>query len=233
MLAMSCALTVECRLVVSRNRRRNSSVRYAERLRLGGDDALDALALDDAGQDAVHAHLVRPGLDREAFGEADDAPLRRGVRACACAKAVAAGDGREVDDAAAAGGLDERHRLARAVEHAVQIDGDAAVPVLGADVLDLGGRAGDAGVVDEHVEAAELVVSPHRKAARHLRDMPRRRGARKSLPAATRAPHRRHRRRAPARRASTKVCAIARPIPAAPAVTRTRLPIGGQFHRVR
>ena len=44
--------------------------------------------------------------------------------------------------------LDQRHRLARAIEHAVQIDRDAAVPVLGSMSSTLRGRPGDAGVVD-------------------------------------------------------------------------------------
>ena len=49
-----------------------------------------------------------------------------------------------------------RHRLARAIEHPVQVDGDAAVPIFRPDVLDLRGRPGDAGIVHEHVEAAEV-----------------------------------------------------------------------------
>jgi len=64
----------------------------------------------------------------------------------------------EIDDRAAARRLDERHALPRAVEHAVQVDGDAAVPVLDLDVLDLGGGPRDAGVVDQHVETAERAL---------------------------------------------------------------------------
>src|SRR5690348_14170097 len=94
---------------------------------LRGDDALDALAFDDAGQDAVDAHLVRPGLDREALGEADHTPFRGGVRA-ALREAVAPGRGREVDDRTTARALDERHRLPRAIEHAGEVDRDAALP---------------------------------------------------------------------------------------------------------
>ena len=51
--------------------------------------------------------------------------------------------------------LDQRHCAPGAVEHAVQVDSDAAVPVCGREILDLPGRAGDAGVVDEHVQPAE------------------------------------------------------------------------------
>src|SRR5436190_2090134 len=52
-------------------------VAHAERLGLGADHALDALALRDARKDAVGPDLVGPGLDREALGEPDHAPLRR------------------------------------------------------------------------------------------------------------------------------------------------------------
>src|SRR5205814_3305125 len=54
-------------------------VAQAMRTRLGGNVALDALAFDDAGKNGVDPHLVRPGFDRQALGEADDAPLRRRV----------------------------------------------------------------------------------------------------------------------------------------------------------
>src|SRR6266849_2759233 len=129
----------------------------AEPFRFRLDHALDALALDDAGLDAVDAHLVRAGLGGEAFGESDHAELGRGIRR-AHREGEPAGGGGEVDDAAAARGLDQRHRLARAVEHAVQVDRDAALPVLGADVLDLRRRSGDAGVVHQHVEPAEMAL---------------------------------------------------------------------------
>ena len=71
-------------------------------------------------------------------------------------KAEPAGGRGQIDDAAAARRLEHRHGQPRAVEHAVQVDGDAALPVLDVDVLDLAGGPGDAGVVDQHVEAAEL-----------------------------------------------------------------------------
>ena len=80
MLAMSCAVTVVFRLTPSTIFACTSSSGHAERLGLGRDHAVDALALDDAGLDAVHAHLVRAGLGREALGEADHRPFRRGIR---------------------------------------------------------------------------------------------------------------------------------------------------------
>src|SRR5947208_3837542 len=130
---------------------------YAEAFCLRLDHALDALALDHAGLDAVDAHLFGTGFGGQALREADHRPFCRRIRG-AHREGKAPGGRRQVDDAAAARRLDHRHRLARAVEHAVQVHRDAAVPVLGADVLDPGGRSRYAGVVHQHVEAAELAL---------------------------------------------------------------------------
>src|SRR4051812_20026246 len=46
---------------------------HAQGLRLGIDHPVDALSLDDAGADAVHADPVGAGFHRKAFGEADHA----------------------------------------------------------------------------------------------------------------------------------------------------------------
>src|SRR5207237_9795276 len=108
-------------------------------------------------QDAVDAHLCACRLDGETLGEADDAPFRRRGGA-ARREAVPGGSGGQVDDRAAARALYERHRLSRAVEHAVQVHRDAALPVFGTDVLDLGGGTGDAGVIHQHVQAPELAL---------------------------------------------------------------------------
>jgi hypothetical protein len=105
--------------------------------------------------DRVDADVRGAELDREALGETDDRPFRRRVRRTQ-AKAESPGDRRQVDDAAAPRRLEQRHRAARAVEHAVQVDGDRAVPIGDADVLDRRGRPGDPGVVDQHVETAEM-----------------------------------------------------------------------------
>ena len=58
--------------------------------------------------------------------------------------------------AAAARGLDRRHGLARAIEHAVEIDGDAAVPVLDPDVLDLAGGPAAPAVTSTRNPLAEV-----------------------------------------------------------------------------
>src|SRR5256884_6763380 len=147
---------------------------HAEALCLRLDHALDALALDHTGLDAVDAHLLGTGLGGQALREADHRPFCRRIRG-AHREGEPPGGRRQVDDAAAPRRLDHRHRLARAIEHAVQVHRDAAVPVLRADVLDPGGRSGYAGVVHQHVEAAELALDVAEKAVdvgelRHVGD---------------------------------------------------------------
>ncbi len=51
--------------------------------------------------------------------------------------------------------LEVRDGEPRHVEHRGQIDGDHLVPVVGRILLDRQRQAGDAGIVDQHVEAAE------------------------------------------------------------------------------
>ena len=62
--------------------------------------------------------------------------------------------GGDVDDGAAAS-AHVRNGILRAEEDAAQVDGDLAIPLLGRQ---FGNRAVDldAGVVDEHIEAAEF-----------------------------------------------------------------------------
>ena len=69
----------------------------AVRLRLGFQHPADAVAGDQAGQDGVDPYALRPQLDRQRLGEADDAPFRRGIGA-AQREAEAAGRGGQVDD---------------------------------------------------------------------------------------------------------------------------------------
>src|SRR5262249_35414994 len=63
----------------------------------------------------------------------------------------------EINDAAAAGRLEHRYAEPRAIEHAVQVDVDAAAPVVDTDLLHFVGGTGDACVVHQHVESAEIV----------------------------------------------------------------------------
>ena len=106
------------------------------------------------GQDGVDADVGGPELLGEALGEADDAPFGGGVGG-AEGIAVAPGGRGHVDDGAAPGCLEHRHRVMRAQELPGQVDVDAAPPVGGRDLLDAAGRPGNAGIVDQRVEAAE------------------------------------------------------------------------------
>jgi hypothetical protein len=73
-----------------------------------------------------------------------------------------------------------RHRKPRTVELPGQADVQAAVPVFGIHLLDLRGRPGDAGIVDQHVEAAEFCQCLGEQVCDCLavRDVARRRGDR-------------------------------------------------------
>ena len=62
---------------------------------------------------------------------------------------------RQIDDRAAPVLLQNRHRAPAAQIGCVQIDGQRAAPIVRLHVLHIGGRSGDAGVVDHNVEAAE------------------------------------------------------------------------------
>ena len=129
-------------------------IREAELGGAGTNDAFDARALDDSGQDRVHGDARGAELLGEALGEADDAELRRRIGR-AVGVAMAARRRGHVDDGAAAVGLEKRHGPARTEELAGEVDIDAAPPGRGIDLLDRARRAGDAGIVDQHVEAAE------------------------------------------------------------------------------
>ena len=123
---------------------------------LAAIDAVDPLALHRAGADRIDPDLIGAELDRERLGQPDHRPLRSAVRR-AQRKAEAARGGRQIDDRAAARGPDVRHGAARAQVLPGDVDLERAPPVLGRDLLDRSGRPGDAGVVDQDVDAAELL----------------------------------------------------------------------------
>ena len=70
---------------------------------------------------------------------------------------MAAGDRADVDDVAAARAAHDRQRGVRAVEQAEAVDVDHLAPLLGRRAGD-GAEQHHAGVVDQPVEAAELLV---------------------------------------------------------------------------
>src|SRR5207245_161663 len=104
---------------------------------LVADDAADARALDEAGEDRVDADAVGAELHRQRAGEADHAPFGGGVGAPE-REAELAGGGAEVDDAAPAGLAQGGDGPAGAVEHRREIDLQGGVELLGGDVLDPG-----------------------------------------------------------------------------------------------
>src|SRR4051794_12084899 len=99
------------------------------------DHAAHAVAVDRAGADRVHADVVGAELDGERLGQADHAPLGGDVGR-AHAEAVLAGGRCQVDDAAAPGALHGRDHPCAGAPVAGQVDGNAALPVGGVDVLD-------------------------------------------------------------------------------------------------
>ena len=107
------------------------------------------------GQMALTRMRCGGQLDGRAVRQVDHRRLGRrvGQRAGAAAEP---GDRRGVDDAAAAALLDHHpRRVLDAEEHAAHEDGERAVPVVDADLGERTERAADAGVVEQHVEAAE------------------------------------------------------------------------------
>src|SRR6266404_2272478 len=123
----------------------------------GGDRAARA--------DGVDVDVVTGELERGDAGHADDGALAAGVDGVGRAREALAGDRGDVDDdAAAAGNHLARHAL-QAEEHALAVDAHDAVPVGLGEIHDV--RApGDAGIVDQHIDAAERLDH----AAHHLVD---------------------------------------------------------------
>ena len=110
--------------------------------------------LRGGGRDAVDRDVVAGKLLAERLGQRDDAGLRRriggGVRI-----ALLAGDRGDVDDAAVVLRDHQRHHGAAAQERPVEIDAHHLRPCLRRIFGDRHVGPGDAGVVDQDVDAAE------------------------------------------------------------------------------
>ena len=107
---------------------------------------------DAAGADVRAAHAVLAQLDVERPHEADLAELRRVVDRLARER-VDAGDRRERDEVPAAVGRDEvRQRGPRRVQHALEVDVDHELELLGIE-LEKRPVGADAGVGDDDVQA--------------------------------------------------------------------------------
>ena len=110
--------------------------------------------------------LCGPQFLGQGLGQADDGSLGGGVRR-APGGAEAADRRRHVDDAAGPRLLQHRYGATAVVVNAVEVDLDGLAPIVGLDVLQVGDWAGDPGVIDQYVEAAEgsghvLEHPPHR-----------------------------------------------------------------------
>ena len=106
----------------------------------------------EAGRHRVHAHVCRCRLDRRAPRECHYSCLRRCVVRLALLGAPAE-HGRVVHDDAEAARQHVLQRGARAAERAVQCHIEHTRPLVVGHVDEVG-RAAEAGVVDDHVEAA-------------------------------------------------------------------------------
>src|SRR5262249_5007705 len=115
---------------------------------------------DVAGRDHVGAHVAGAELARKGLREADDPGLRGGVVRLP-GVAVDADDAGDVHDRARAPSHHPARRRAARVEDAAQVRVDDLAPVLVGHTRDQT-VAGEAGVVDEHVQVASLLDEPLR-----------------------------------------------------------------------
>jgi hypothetical protein len=110
--------------------------------------------IDHGGDDAVDEHARARELLAHRLRERDHAGLRGRVRGHVRV-ALLAGDRGDVDDAPAGPLQHVRHARPRAVEDAVEVHLHDAPPLVGRVLDERRGRAGDAGVVHEHVDLPE------------------------------------------------------------------------------
>ena len=181
-------------------------------------------------RDAVDRDVVAGQLLAERLGQRDDAGLRRriggGVRI-----ALLAGDRGDVDDAAVVLRDHQRHDGAAAQERPVEIDAHHLRPGLRRIFGDRHVGPGDAGVVDQDVDAAERrrpwrrarVRSPATRSRR--RRTPRRGRFRRNSSAVFAASVASRSQIATAAPESSKRATMARPMPCAPPVTTAVLPV--------
>ena len=109
---------------------------------------------DEAGVDRVHPDVVRRQLQSRGLGQAAHPPLRRDIRVYG-RRAAQSLDRGHVDDRATASSDHRLDRHPHAQECAGQVDVNYLLPLGQIEVLQLPERDG-AGVVDQHVELAEL-----------------------------------------------------------------------------
>ena len=121
-----------------------------------GVHGADHFGVDIAGRDAVDGDALPRILQRQGLGEADHPGLGGGIVGLADLALLAVDRG-DVDDAAMAPVAHAVDDLARHVEDAVHIDADHVGPLVVAHLVEEA-VAGDAGVVDQDVDGAELIL---------------------------------------------------------------------------
>src|SRR6267142_1592950 len=124
-------------------------------LRELGRDLVKDRRLRRGGRHAVDQHAGLGKLLAERLGERDQSALGRSVGG-RVGIAFLAGDRGDVDDAAVAGLHHVRYHGAAAEKRAIEVDIDDALPLAHRIVDDRHARAGDTGVIDQHVDASEL-----------------------------------------------------------------------------
>ena len=113
----------------------------------------EARAVDHAWGDAVDVDAVRAGLEREALGDAAQAPLGGGIRHATGAPAHAEGAA-DVDDLAAAPRDHAGQHRAHGVEAALHVEIDDLIELLRRGLpAGLADRAGTPGHIDQHIDA--------------------------------------------------------------------------------
>ena len=115
----------------------------------------DHLRRDEAGRDRVDGHALA-GVERRGLGEADDPGLGRGVVRLTVV-AVETDDEVDVDDPAVAGLDHVRQHPCGQMEDARQVRLDDGIPFVRRHLRQRA-VAGDPGVVDEDVDAAEMLL---------------------------------------------------------------------------
>ena len=121
--------------------------------------ALGHLGGGIADIDLARGDVEGPPVQDGGFGQAGDGVLGGGVGRAVRARPVGA-DRAIVDDAPAARLLRLHHpdRLLGAEKGAGEIDADNGLPLFKAQLLDRNGGGAHAGIVEQHVQAAELVL---------------------------------------------------------------------------
>ena len=109
-----------------------------------------------AGHDCADAHILVAMVHHERFGKAQKAELGRVICASAC-KGVAAGQAANINDETPAAASKPRQGFLATVKGSTQVSFQGACPILGLQIR-YGLEDADAGIVDENVNASEILI---------------------------------------------------------------------------